>query len=101
MTDDYAGQIQRISRATTLEQIQAIAREFPARAVGDGGILYSQKIGDVKSEAVALEVADKTGQPIINHTPRAQFLAHPEVDTVIRETAESIFAQLRSRASAS
>jgi len=93
MTDDYADHIQRIRKATTLEQIQAIAREFPARPVGEGGLLYSRKIGTIEAEAIALELADKTGQPIINRTPRAQFLAHPEVDKAITKSAERIFAQ--------
>ena len=91
--DDYPDKIQRIRKAVTLEQIQGIAREFPARAVGEGGLLYSQQVGGVKSEVIALEVADKTSQAIINHTPRAQFLAHPEVANAIQETAQRIFAQ--------
>ncbi|HZF97330.1 MAG TPA: hypothetical protein VEY92_03625, partial [Pseudoxanthomonas sp.] len=93
MTNDYADQIQRISRATTLEQIQVIAREFPAKAVGEGGLLYSRPLGGISSEAIALEIAGRTGQPIINQTPRAQFLAHHEVNITITEAAERIFKQ--------
>lgn len=74
MSDDYAAQIAQIKKAASLEGIQAIARAYRARAVGEGGILYSRPVGSVTSEGIALELASKTGEPIINHTPRAQFL---------------------------
>lgn len=92
MSDPYTDQIKRIRQATTLEEIQAIARQYPAKAVGEGGILYSRPVGDVSSETIALELAGKTGQPIINNTARAQFLGNPDVSKAIRETAERVFA---------
>ncbi|MBT2745318.1 MULTISPECIES: hypothetical protein [unclassified Lysobacter] len=91
MSDDYSEQIRRIRKAASLEEVQAIAREFPAKAVGEGGILYSRPVGSVSSESIALELASKTGEPIINHTPRAQFLGDKQVEKAIRDTAERIF----------
>ncbi len=91
MSDDYSKQIEQIRKATSLEEIQAIARQYPAKVVGEGGVLYSRPVGDVSSEVIAKELASKTGQPIINNTPRAQFLADPEVAKAIRKTAEHIF----------
>ncbi|MGO4259185.1 hypothetical protein [Lysobacter sp. TAB13] len=91
MSDDYSEQIRRIRKAATLEEVQAIAREFPAKAVGEGGVLYSRPVGSVSSESIALELASKTGEPIINNTPRAQFLGDKQVEKAIRDTAERIF----------
>lgn len=73
MSDDYSKQIEQIRKATSLEEIQAIARQYPAKVVGEGGVLYSRSVGDVSSEAITKELASKTGEPIINNTPRAQF----------------------------
>ena len=36
--DDYSKQIEEISKAKSLEDIQRIAHEFPAAAKGEGGI---------------------------------------------------------------
>lgn len=93
MSDDYTGQIREIKRATSLQDIQAIARQFSARASGEGGVLYSGPIGDVKSEAIAKELASRTGAPIINETPRAQFLGDEKVARAIRDTAQKIFME--------
>jgi hypothetical protein len=91
MSDDYSKQIEQIKRATTLEEIQAVARQYPAKATADGGILYSRPVGEVSSEAIALELSSKTGLPVINNTPRAQFLADPDVTKAIRGAAERVF----------
>lgn len=104
MSDDYSAQIERIKKAATLEDIQAVARTYPAKAVGEGGVLYSRPVGSVSSEAIALEYASKTGEPIINHTPRAQFLGDKQVEKAIRDSAERIFVgrgQTLAEASAS
>lgn len=92
MSDDYARQIEQIRKAASLEEIQAIARQYPAKAVGEGGILYSRPVGDVSSEAIAKELAGKTGEPIINNTARAQFLGNKQVELAIHDAAERIFA---------
>lgn len=91
MSDDYTKQIEQIRRAASLEEIQAVARQYPAKAIGEGGILYSRPVGDVPSEAIALELSSKTGLPVINNTPRAQFLADSEVTSEIRRAAERVF----------
>ncbi len=91
MSDDYAKQIDQIKRATSLDEIQALARQYSAKASGDGGILYSRDIGNVSSETIALELAGKTGEPIINSTPRAQFLGNKQVEAAARSTAERVF----------
>ncbi|WP_369937028.1 hypothetical protein [Xanthomonas tesorieronis] len=91
MSDDYSRQIEQIKRATSLEEIQAVARQYPAKATADGGILYSRPVGEVSSEAIALELSSKTGLPVINNTPRAQFLGDPEVTKAIRGAAERVF----------
>jgi hypothetical protein len=43
MSDDYAKQIEQIRKATSLEEIQAIARQYPAKVIGGGGVLYSRQ----------------------------------------------------------
>lgn len=88
---DYADQIERIRKATSLEEIQGIAHQYSAKAVGEGGILYSGYVGEVKSEVLAVELAEKTGLPIINNTPRAQFLADGPVQDAIKQSAERIY----------
>lgn len=85
----YAEEIERISKADTLEEIRRVAAGFPATAKKPGGILYSGKVGGVNAEAIALELAKKTGLPIVNRTPRAKFLI--EVEAAIRASAERIF----------
>jgi len=93
MSDDYVDQIRRIRQAGSLQEIQAIVREYPAKAVGEGGYLYSRPVGDVSSETIALEMAARTNEPIINHTPRAQFLSNRQVSDAIAETAEGIMVR--------
>lgn len=81
--------IEKISGADTLEQIREITAAFPARAETEGAILYSGKIAGVRAETIALELAHKTGLPIINHTFRARFLV--DAEGAIRQAAERIF----------
>lgn len=87
----YTEQIELIKKANSLQEIQAIARQFSAQATGEGGVLYSRMVGEVSSEAIALEFASKTGEPVINNTPRAQFLGDKQVESAIRESAKRIF----------
>lgn len=87
----YERELERIRQASSLEDIRGVVRDFSARASGNGGVLYSGPVGNVRSEALALEIAERTGQPIINHTARAQFLADPEVDAAIRRSATRLF----------
>jgi hypothetical protein len=91
MSDDYSKQIEQIRKATSLEEIQAVARQYSAKARGEGGILYSRGVGDVSSMDISLELASKTGEPIINNTPRARFLDNPKVGAAIQDAAERIF----------
>ncbi len=93
MSDDYAVQVRQIRSATSLADIQQLARRYSASATGEGGILYSGAIGDVRSETVAVELARRTGQPIINDTPRAQFLANDSVKKAILDSAERVFVE--------
>lgn len=85
----YASQIERIRNASSLEEIKEVARQYSAKAGGEGGILYSRMVGDVPSQAIALELAEKAHQPIIDSTPRAQFLTAAEQD--IERSAIRIF----------
>ncbi len=88
---DYTTQIERILRAGSLDEIREVARTFSAKATGEGGILYSRPVGGVSSEAIALELADRTGLPIINRTPRAQFLSDNAVKEAIDSAARRLF----------
>lgn len=88
---DYERQIERIRAAGSIEDIQRIAREFSAQATREGGILYSRPVGSVSSEIIAKELSARTGDPIINDTPRGRFLANPDVEVAIKETATRIF----------
>lgn len=91
MSDDYSKQIEQIQKYRSLEEIQAIARQYPAKAMGEGGILYSRPVGEVSSEVIAKELASKTGESIINNTPRAQFLGNKQVEEAILDAAMQIF----------
>ncbi|WP_319805653.1 XVIPCD domain-containing protein [Xanthomonas citri] len=86
---DYAASLSMVEKAESLDQISQIARSFSAKSSGQGGILYSRRVGDVSSEVMAVELSGKTGLPIINDTPRAKFLM--EARTVIEEKATDIF----------
>ena len=88
---DYRGDIDRIEKASSLEEIQTIARQYSAKAVGEDGILYSSKVGNTPSHAIALELAEKTRLPIIDDTPRAQFLDNKLVKLAIDDSAKRIF----------
>lgn len=88
---DYTRQIERIEAAQSLDEIRTIVRSSPAQAQGEGGILYSGKVGNVPSEIIAKELAHKTGLPIINDTARAQFLGGKTVEDAIRDSAQRIF----------
>jgi uncharacterized protein YcfJ len=87
---DYAIYIRQIRQAESLEEIRDIARQFSAKAEGEGGILYSRPVGSVSSERIALEFAERTGVPIINKTPRAEFLSDGNVHLAIKSSAERI-----------
>lgn len=87
----YERQIERIRAAGSIEDIQRIAREFSAQATGEGGILYSRPVGGVSSEIIAKELSARTGDPIINDTPRGRFLANTDVELAIKESAKRIF----------
>lgn len=58
----YPEQIELIKKANSLQEIQAVARQFSAKATGEGGVLYSRMVGEVSSETIALELAGKTGK---------------------------------------
>ena len=88
---DYSAQIDQIKQARSLEEIREVARQFSAKATDEGGILYSRPVGNVSSERIALELANETGLPIINKTPRAEFLSDADVKRTIAKSAQSIF----------
>ena len=88
---DYSTELENIRTATSLEEIEVIARSFPAKAEGNIGILYSGRVGNVSAEVIALELADKTGISIINKTERALFLADEIVSEEIEGAARRIF----------
>lgn len=90
---DYARQIEQIKAAQSLDEIHAIARSFSAQATGEGGILYTGKVGTVDAMVIAQELARKTGLPIINDMPRAQFLSNEHVENAIRNTAKRILVE--------
>ena len=88
---DYTAEMDQIRRAKSLDDIQEIARKLSAKASSEGGILYSRDVGKVESMQIAIELAEKTGLPIINKTPRAEFLANIDVRQGIERTASNIF----------
>ncbi len=88
---DYSIQIDEIRQAKSLEEIRGISRQFSVKATAEGGILYSRLVGNVNSEVIAIELAGKTGFPIINETPRAGFLSDRDVKLAIKDSAEKIF----------
>ena len=50
---DYSSQIGHIRKAASLNEIQAIAHPYPAKANSEGGVLYSDNVDEVRSEAIA------------------------------------------------
>ncbi|MFA0922500.1 hypothetical protein [Xanthomonas fragariae] len=86
---DHAASISLIEKAESLDEISQIARSFSAKSVDQGGILYSRWVWNVSSEVMAVELSDRTGLPIINDTPRANFLM--EARTAIEDKASEIF----------
>ncbi|MDR0780591.1 MAG: peptidoglycan-binding protein [Pseudomonadales bacterium] len=88
---DYSEDALRIKRASTLEEIQSIIRKYPAKVVSEGGILYSGKVGKVGAGEIANDIARKEHLPIIDNTPRGQFLAHENIDKAIKGSAQRIF----------
>lgn len=50
---DYSPHIERIRKATSLNEIQAVAHQYSAKANSEGGILYGDNVDDVRSEAIA------------------------------------------------
>lgn len=90
---DYTRQIEQIKAAQSLDEIQSIARSFPAQARGEGGILYTGRVGSIPAEVIAKELSHKTGLPIINDTPRAQFLSNQPVEIAIHKSAERILTE--------
>lgn len=90
---EYAREIEQIKAARSLDDIHGIARSFSAQALGEGGILYSGRVGSVRSEVIAKELAHKTGLSIINDTPRARFLADDSVERAIRRSARRILLE--------
>lgn len=87
---DHSSQIEQIKAARSLDELRVIVNKFPATAQGDGAILYSGWVGEVRSEVVAKELAHKTGLPIINDTARAQFLSSKPVETALHDSAQRI-----------
>ena len=90
--DDYSKQIEEIKQARSLEDIQKIASRFPATANGEGGALYSGKVGATTSHDIVLELAEHAHLNIIDNTPRAKFLSDPDVDASIKNRVRSIAA---------
>lgn len=87
---DYSAQIARIRQAQSLDEIREVARQFSAQAMGNGCVLYSRPVGNVTSEVIALELARKAGLPVINETPRAEFLSNLEVRQAVDSSAARI-----------
>jgi hypothetical protein len=56
---DYSTQIDQIKQANSLEEIRDVSRQFSAKAIGEGGILYSRPVGSVNSDVIALELAKR------------------------------------------
>ena len=92
MTDNsYAREIEKIQSASTIDEIQAIVRQFDAKSTADGGVLYSRQVGDVSSELIAKELSARTEFPIINDTLRAQFLSNDAVREAIEKRSAILF----------
>lgn len=87
---DYSAQIAQIKRANSLEDIREVARQFSAQATRGDGVLYSRPVGNVSSEMIAIEMADKASLSIINRTPRAEFLSDYNARMAIANSAERI-----------
>jgi hypothetical protein len=88
--DDYSKQIEEINRAKSLEDIQRIARQFPAAAQGEGGALYSGKVGATTSHDIVLELSQNAHLNIIDNTARAKFLSNADVVSSIKDRVGSI-----------
>lgn len=88
--DDYSKQIEEINKAKSLEDIQRIAHEFSATAKGEGGALYSGKVGATSSNEIVLQLSEHAHLNIIDNTPRAKFLSDPNVDASIKNRVRSI-----------
>ena len=90
---DYSRQIDQIKAAQSLDDIRAIAGAVSVQAQGEGAILYSGKVGEVRSEVIAKELAHKTGLSIINDTPRAKFLTDEGVYKSVASSAKRILEE--------
>ena len=90
---NYSRQIDEINTSQSLDELRAVANSFRAEVQGEGGILYSGKVDNIPAEIIAKELARKTGLPIINDTPRAQFLSYEPVKTAIQNSARRIFEE--------
>lgn len=87
---DYSSEIKNVNAALSLDQIRVIVDKFPAKAQGEGAVLYSGWVGEVHSEVIAKELAHKTGLPIINQTARAKFLSTELVERSIYDSVRRI-----------
>ncbi|WP_306432074.1 XVIPCD domain-containing protein [Xanthomonas hortorum] len=92
--NDYQSEIALIRQSNSLEDIASIARQHAATTEKEGGILYSRPIGEVSSERAAVSLSKETGLPIINDTPRANFLSDEDVRSSIEKKAREIFEDL-------
>ena len=83
---DYSSQLEQVKSAKSLDEIKGIVRQFDPKSTVYDGILYSRDVGNTSSELIAKELSARTGLPIINDTPRAQFLvaADSEIDKAAR-----------------
>ncbi|RYF49895.1 MAG: hypothetical protein EOO38_06920, partial [Cytophagaceae bacterium] len=92
--NDYNSDVTLIRQSNSLEEIASIARRHAATAEKEGGILYSRPIGNVSSERISVNLSQETGLPIINDTPRANFLSDEQVRSSIEKKAREIFEDL-------
>ncbi|WP_308112716.1 XVIPCD domain-containing protein [Xanthomonas arboricola] len=92
--NDYNSDVTLIRQSSSLEEIASIARRHAATAEKEGGILYSRPIGNVSSERISVNLSQETGLPIINDTPRANFLSDEQVRSSIEKKAREIFEDL-------
>ena len=83
--------LSQLSQVTTKEKkgVQALAASLSASASGQGGVLYSGRIGEVSAGAIANNIASALNLNILDNTARAQFLSDSAVKAKLVEVFRS------------
>jgi hypothetical protein len=93
---DYSSTIAQIRESASISEISQIVSQYSAQATGSGGVLYSGNVNGISAHNIAVnlvnsEQAAGTTLNIIDNTVRGQLLIDSDVQSAIRNTAQTIF----------